>query len=350
MFDTIVEVTSENGERGNVLMKSYYPSNNKKKGATTELRKHSDYEYDQVEVLLSVLTILLDKLIAGDNFDGINVKDSTFKCLTCNFESKSISGLKTHRTKIHGRCDRKCKLCEFVSSSDKDLEKHVELCHAEEKVKKRKNSLSKQIKSPITSPLRKKPCNVEDNHEDIEMEIGEIIDDMIINVQKEDVNLEKVSQNMHKLLNQRIKELESELEKEREENKKLKKELKHIKHNEVVVKKSPEKVASHLPKHLTKVHEKHLDQLKGFTMRYCATPDGACLVHCMTAHISCSEDKSEREINRKRINSHIADYFEPYYSSKIGLPYTETVGVGRNCKKVICNTNEVLFARQHSIY
>ena len=332
MFDTIVEVTLENGDRGNVIMKSYYPSNNKKKGATTELRKHSEYEYDQVEVLLSMITILLDKLIAGGTLEGNSAKDPIFKCLTCNFESKSIGGLKTHRTKIHGNTGNKCKLCDFVSDTDVELDKHMGCFHGKEKVKKRKNSLSKQVESPITSPLRKKPCNPEEGKEDVEMEIIDIIDDIITNVQNNDV------ENVQSMLNQRIEYLESELEKEREVNKRLKDEINQLKYNALNAGKDSNKLD--LPKHLKKVHDRHLSQLKGFSMRYCATPDGACLVHCMTAHISCSQDQSEREINRRRINNHITDYFEPYYSSKISLPYTETVGVGRKCKKVVCNTNE----------
>ena len=343
MFDTVVEVTTESGVRGNVHMKSYYPSNNKKKGATTELRKHSDFEYDQVEILLSMITNVLDRLIDGESLEDVfstnpkinDVKDSTFRCETCNFESKSSSGLKAHKTKIHKEINIKCKLCEYMSNTEDDVEKHVELFHVDEKVKKRKNSVSNKNKSPNTSPLRKKLCHEDtDDKEDVALEI---IDDMIKDIERKDIGLCLESQNM---LHQRIEQLELELKKEKEKNEKLTEELQLFKSVENVKKKSSEKDVSELPKHLTKVHEKHLAKLDGLTMRYCASPDGACLIHCMTAHISCSEDQSEREINRKRINNHIADHFDHYYCNKISLPYTETIGVGKNARKVTYNTNE----------
>ena len=47
-------------------MKSYIPCNNKKKGATTEMRKLPDYEYGQVEVLKAMVTNVFDRFIAGD--------------------------------------------------------------------------------------------------------------------------------------------------------------------------------------------------------------------------------------------------------------------------------------------
>ena len=43
IFDMVVEVSVENGQRGIVIMKSYNPG---KKGATTELRRHPDSEYE----------------------------------------------------------------------------------------------------------------------------------------------------------------------------------------------------------------------------------------------------------------------------------------------------------------
>ena len=39
---------------------------------------------------------------------------------------------------------------------------------------------------------------------------------------------------------------------------------------------------------------------------------------------------------------HIADNFDTYYVNKIGLPYSETVGVGSNARQVTCNTREEL--------
>ena len=63
--DTTIEVTNQEALRGNVQLKSYLSSNSKKKGASTELRKLSDYEYCHVEVLKEIVTNLLDRFIAG---------------------------------------------------------------------------------------------------------------------------------------------------------------------------------------------------------------------------------------------------------------------------------------------
>ena len=55
-------VTVVNGdEKGNVNIKVYNPSQNKKKGATIEIRKISDFDYKHVESLKDVATHLLDK-------------------------------------------------------------------------------------------------------------------------------------------------------------------------------------------------------------------------------------------------------------------------------------------------
>ena len=95
-----------------------------------------------------------------------------------------------------------------------------------------------------------------------------------------------------------------------------------------------------IPKHLKRVADKHLTRLRGFKMRYCAIADGACLTNCLTAHISCTEDEEERKITNQRVNEHIADNFDNYYSKKIILPYIETVGVGEKSHTVTCITRE----------
>ena len=102
ILDATVEVSPQEGPRGNVQLKSHSPSNNRKKGATTELRKLSDYEFSQVEVLKAMLTYILDRLIAGDSLENVvngsksdSVGEETiFDCDMCNYKTKSKSGLK----------------------------------------------------------------------------------------------------------------------------------------------------------------------------------------------------------------------------------------------------------------
>ena len=67
MVNAIVEVVYSDVDKGNVELKVYNPSNNKKKGATMELRKSSDTEYIYVEKLRNVITSLLDSFL--------NIKD-----------------------------------------------------------------------------------------------------------------------------------------------------------------------------------------------------------------------------------------------------------------------------------
>ena len=62
-----------------------------------------------------------------------------------------------------------------------------------------------------------------------------------------------------------------------------------------------------------------------------------------SAHISCTEDEEERRSNNRRVNNHIADYFEKFYENKITLPYIETVGVGVKSKTAKCRNLFVLF-------
>ena len=122
IVDATVEVVPQEGQRGNVQLKSHNPSGSKKKGATTELRKLPDYEYSQVEVLKAILKNILDRLIAGDSIEQAisgaksesEVKEIIISCDVCNFETKSKAGLKIHKTRIHKNDVNKCTSCDFV--------------------------------------------------------------------------------------------------------------------------------------------------------------------------------------------------------------------------------------------
>ena len=71
MVNSIVEVVDNTVGKGNVELKIYNPSLNKKKGATMELRKMSSFEYTHVELLKSMLIIFLDGFIAGDDVNEV---------------------------------------------------------------------------------------------------------------------------------------------------------------------------------------------------------------------------------------------------------------------------------------
>ena len=93
-----------------------------------------------------------------------------------------------------------------------------------------------------------------------------------------------------------------------------------------------------IPSHLSSVQKRHLPLLRGFRMLYKAKANGACAQGATAVHIHENEDESEEV--KKRINNHIADNWDTYYESIIGLPYVETVGVGETSKTVTKTTKE----------
>ena len=349
LLDTIVEVSIEDGRKGKALLKSYYPSNNKKKGATTEIRKHSDYSYAEVQIMKSMLTSLLDKYIAeGTGSEN----EEVWSCDICDYKAKTNSGLKTHKTRIHKDKAFHCDDCDFASKTRRELELHLEAIHEKEDNKKRKLSEpihTENAKSPTSSQLRKKSATDEEISEinieqcddnSMEVEIAEIIDHIVENI---DFPTKNENMDMLAKLELRIKQLESDLLEEKTENERIRKELKSLRSKPLEIGGFTEtlnKKAFKIPSHLKSVQEKHLTRLRGFKMRYCSIPDGACLTNCLTAHISCTEDIEERKINNRRVNHHIADNFDNFYSKKIILPYVETVGVGEHSRKVICKTRQ----------
>ena len=115
IFVAIVQVTKKDNSKGNAELKVYAPSTNKKKGATIELRKVSDYEYSFVDALKYMIEMILDGFVDGADIDEIVGKGETttyrksrvtskpnlFNCDLCNFQTRFGSALKTHKTKIH---------------------------------------------------------------------------------------------------------------------------------------------------------------------------------------------------------------------------------------------------------
>ena len=104
MINAIVEVSVGETEIGNVEMKVYDPSLDKKKGATVELRKMSDSDYNYVEKLRSIVTCLLDKFLSGKDLKhktcvGISDELKSFTCNICNWTTKFDPILKGHNKK-----------------------------------------------------------------------------------------------------------------------------------------------------------------------------------------------------------------------------------------------------------
>ena len=326
-----------------------------------------------MEVLKAILKNILDRLIAGDSIEQAisgaksesEVKEIIISCDVCNFETKSKAGLKIHKTRIHKNDVNKCTSCDFVATNNVDIKEHDETQHnTKEGIRKRPapsyecdvphcpftfDSKQKLIEhaqsqhskceqanehSPSTSPSRKKIV-ISDNS---------IKDNGINDVEMEET--EEISKSILAQLQMKIEQLELKIQEEKDEKEKMKVEIDQLKTKHASgsafggftqkVKKKPFKI----PSHLRSVANNHLTQLRGFKMRYCALPDGACLTNCLTAHISRTDDEEERKRNNRRVNEHIADHFDDYYQNKIILPYIETVGVGSNSRTVVCKTKE----------
>ena len=165
--------------------------------------------------------------------------------------------------------------------------------------------LHQAVKSPSSSPLRKKTYMEHTN--DVEMkdcedadvmdcfeEITENMKNSTEEVKHDDVVKEEPKQTSEKYnedikyrLEEKIKELELIIEKDKAEKKRLNDEIAKLENKkqkeqevrafESKINKKPFKI----PKHLKSVHEGHLKNLRGFKMRYCSVPDGACLINCL---------------------------------------------------------------------
>ena len=88
------------------------------------------------------------------------------------------------------------------------------------------------------------------------------------------------------------------------------------------------------------VPEKHLPKLRGYRLRYKIKADGACVNNALA--VALYEDEAEGENVKRRVLNHIVENFDNYYINKIGLPYTETFGVGEESYQVTKVTGEEL--------
>ena len=108
MVNAIVDVETQDLDvKGNVEIKIYDPSTDKKKGATVEIRKMSDSEYIYVEKLRDIIICMIDKYLLEGNLKekGCNERSSqqgkTYTCDICEWETRFEPALKGHMKKIH---------------------------------------------------------------------------------------------------------------------------------------------------------------------------------------------------------------------------------------------------------
>ena len=359
MMKAKVEINTSETELGEAELKVYDPSLDRKKGATIEIRKLSDSEYEFVEKLRDVITCLLDKFLCEDEEKpaskacvGSSGKVKYLVCDVCDWQTRFEAALKGHKKRMHEKKgiseEVSCDLCPFSSSSKATLMVHKRIKHKDESNKRSKdvfkcdechstfeseetlsghmktqhaisgNSRKPEVVSPSSSPPRQL---VEVQEEMLDL------DSMEINVEKE------LSKNF--LLQKRIEELEivvQNLLDEKAKDEEIKNELK------VTIEELRQMPEIKLPRHLSSVHTAHLPLLKGFKMLYKTLGNGRCLENSIAVHIFENEDEG---INvKKMINNHIADNFENYYHNIINLPYKEVIMEEGHTKVIEKKTKE----------
>ena len=200
MIQAVIEVTALDAKKGNVDLKIYDPSVNKKKGATIEIRKAPDFEYFHVENLQDIIISLLDSNIAGQVIHkDIGTKPKVFSCDICKWETKFGSCLKAHKSRMHINARKRAKnslqcknlKCDKTFEDGGQLNVHMQNEHVNVNLKK------SGTESPFSSPPRKK---FELELEDSEEEMLDL-DNMEIAIEKE------LSKNL--LQEKKIKELET---------------------------------------------------------------------------------------------------------------------------------------------
>ena len=146
MVNATIEATDNDDKFGNAELKVYNPSISKRKGATIEIRKLSDYEYEHVETLRNIVICLLDSFIDGDEANIITKeiknkisglqqnKQKLFKCDVCDWQTNFGAALKGHLRKIHNKTENNevkfdCDECVFKAINRSSLMAHMRNKH-----------------------------------------------------------------------------------------------------------------------------------------------------------------------------------------------------------------------------
>ena len=367
MTNAIIEINVTDDELESVELKIYDPSNNKKKGATIELRKMSDSDFFSVEKLCEMITSLLDDAIKNSKTrncskGGLLSKDNYYVCDDCNWKTRFETALKAHQKRIHGKKSLNgdtCELCDFTSKSKATMIVHKRISHKESK--KRSLETFKCSRCDSTFDTKEKL----DKHVNTQHAVDQIVDLSLskshsltsspprkkIEVQAviEEGELESSEKNkedvfdnasgLYERLEKRIKELEMK-------QIVLEDSIVQIESEKEIYKSSVQSLSDKLgavDKKLfeathAEVHPMHVEKLNGFKYYFKTTGNGRCLENAISKHMYDSEYEAEN-IKRK-VYDHIVNNYEPYYKDKICLPYSENIGVGPMASKVEIRTSK----------
>ena len=180
-----LKISAPGKSEGTTELNLFKPSVGSKKGATIEIRKTNEGDFENVQHLKDVIIKLLDLLVSGETVSKILVATRrkvtspnkpivSFKLLSCNlcdFKTKTNVSLKTHITRLHNPSvekiqskQEKCDMCGF-DSDPSDMKNHKEefhLVHQNLKLQSKGNNLKRDrsIKStkdtsPSTNPPKK---------------------------------------------------------------------------------------------------------------------------------------------------------------------------------------------------
>ena len=117
--------------------------------------------------------------------------------------------------------------------------------------------------------------------------------------------------------------MKSDKNKDETEKEELKKIIIHLRTEKEV---NIETIPNDLVDKIKAVKREHLPLLKGFKLVHKGIPSGACLTFC--AGVQFHDDENQGPNVKMEVNNQISDKFEEFYINELGLPYTETVGVG----------------------
>ena len=223
--------------------------------------------------------------------------------------------------------------CTVTTDSNKKLKSHIESQHPKMEDSSSSPDPSPPRKKPVRQPISENKSHLIKKSEDTKHEVENMEQD---ENEKETDNKKKedIIESQAKLIAEQAKELE----KVKSDNSDLIKSIEATRRptNKVSQEFKP------IPDHLSPVQSQHLNDLLGIRMKCDGNPGGDCLSSCTTMHLSSTKDNSERNRVNRKINNHIADNYDQFYSDMIPLPYSETVGVGQKARQVTCATREEL--------
>ena len=363
-----VILNSENEDTGKADLKVYEPSKNKKKGATIEIRKISDFEFSYVEKLSQMIAFLLDQFLNEEERKKCSKAEGNFVCDVCKLETKSEPALKRHKKRLHSNDEqsKNCiddltyEFCSFKTKSRATLVVHKRVNHRNESLPVAKKRLASSYScskcnstfkteekmdehmkfqhelllsskksdtnSPTSSPPRKR-VTTDDIQNDVIKEKVDTVDDCeTINISLRLAALES----KHKEFEDRIDHLMQQRRLDSETIDKLNERIVYL-----------ELQMAQKDGEFFEVKPEHIPHLKGFRFFQRAIGNGRCLENCLALQLYQNQDKAV-DI-KKDVHTHMTDNWD-YYTEKVGYPFHEQVGVGKNAEEIVINNSEEMKA------